>query len=208
MDLNYAAEPSPRGVFGRSRHAERQPKFHGCEHPVNLMLFLGCLSPEEMRLSVQIGYYAAAFAVGVTLALVLLNWHRGSFAWLPIYGVLLVLHPAWTMGVLSGDCGYAKRFFSGAVSLLFVAVLICQIFWAHLSRGRFLLALCATCWAAYCALWCFRLLRLAPPEHGFIADVIQSFMLSSQALFRVALALTAVSLTMWLLAKRGWVRER
>jgi hypothetical protein len=32
------------------------------------MFFLACLSPQEMQLSVQIGWYTAAFAFGIVLA--------------------------------------------------------------------------------------------------------------------------------------------
>src|ERR1700680_4888629 len=101
-----------------------------------------------MRLSVYIGYYAAAFCAGVALTVLLLSSRQRSFASLPLYASLLLLHPAWTMDVFSGDCGYAKRFFSVAVSLVFVALLVLQFFWPQFSRWRFLVILCVISWAS------------------------------------------------------------
>lgn len=168
------------------------------------MLFLGCLSPEEMLLSAQIGWYAAAFAIGIVFASVLLSLNRGSFVWSLLCVVLLLIHPAWTMDVVSGDCGYAKRFLSGAISLVLVVLLICQIFLPRFSKLRFLLILCATCWAAWLSLAVNRLFHfLATPSEGFIQMMLQSWVLSYQDLFRVALALSFICLFLWLYE---WIR--
>ena len=151
--------------------------------------FLGCLSPEEMLLSAQIGSYAAAFAIGIVFASVLLSLNRGSFVWSLLCVVLLLIHPAWTMDVVSGDCGYAKRFLSGAISLVLVVLLICQIFLPRFSKLRLLLILCATCWAAWLSLAVNRLFHfLATPTEGSIQMMLQSWVLSYHDLFRVALA--------------------
>jgi hypothetical protein len=163
------------------------------------MLFLGCLSPEEMLLSARIGWYAAAFAIGIIFASVLLSLSRGSFVWSPLCVVLLLIHPAWTMDVVSGDCGYAKRFLSGAISLVLVVLLICQIFLPRFSRLRFLLILCGTSWAAWLSLVVNRLFHfLATPNEGFIQMMLQSWVLSYHDLFRVALALSFICLFLWL----------
>src|SRR4051812_33745797 len=110
---------------------------------------LACLSPEEIGTSMAIGHYAAAFAIVATLLFLIMNWRRGDFRWLPVYGSLLLLHPAWTMSVYLGDCGYAKRFMSVSVSVVFAAVLLCQIFRPRLRMRRFFLSLSAVCWFAF-----------------------------------------------------------
>jgi peptidoglycan/LPS O-acetylase OafA/YrhL len=169
---------------------------------VKIALFLGCLSPEEMRLSVYIGYYTAAFCAGVALVLLLLSSRQRSFASLPLYGSLLLLHPAWTMGVFSGDCGYAKRFFSVVVSLLFVALLVLQVFWPQFSRWRFLVILGAISWASYLVLFLSHALHvpLAIGE-GFLGEALQAFVLSYTYILRVALAFTLVCLIFWLFTR-------
>ena len=106
------------------------------------MWLLACLNREEMSRSWRIGYYAAAFGIGVTLALVLLSWRERSFRWLPVYAVLLLIHPAWSMGI-GGDCGFGKRNLSGAISLLFILLLVRQIFRPAFPLRRFLFFLAA-----------------------------------------------------------------
>jgi len=166
---------------------------------MNVALFLACLSPDEIRTSINVGHYAAAFGIGVTSALLLLSWRQRSFAWLPLYASLLLLHPAWTVGANTGDCGYAKRFFSAATSVVFVALLACQIFRPHMSRRRFLLVLSLVCWAAYLPLFLSFILRLPlRPSTGFAEEVLQSFALSSNILLRVAITLSIIYLALWL----------
>jgi hypothetical protein len=111
--------------------------------------FLACLSPAEMYRSHQLGNYAAAFAVGACLALVLLSWHQRSFSWLPLYGALLLIHPAWTMGESSGDCGFGKRNLSGAISFVFICLLVRQVFYPEFRMYRFLLLLSAASLAVW-----------------------------------------------------------
>jgi hypothetical protein len=86
--------------------------------------------PNEMRISVHIGYYAAGFCGIMAVLLVLLSWRQCSFASLPICAGLLLVHPAWSMDVFSGDCGYVRRLFSVGVSLLFVALFVLQLAYA------------------------------------------------------------------------------
>jgi hypothetical protein len=87
---------------------------------VNVTLFLGCLSPGEMVLSTQVGWYAAAFSVAIVFASVLLSLNRDSFVWSLICVMLLVLHPAWTMGVdsagLEGVVASSTRVWSRTAS--------------------------------------------------------------------------------------------
>ena len=98
------------------------------------MLFLGCLSPEEMLLSAQIGWYAAAFAIGIVFASVLLSQARNELR--DRLSVAAPNRPSSKLDVVSGDCGYAKRFLSGAISLVLVVLLIFQIS-CHGSYRRF-----------------------------------------------------------------------
>jgi hypothetical protein len=129
-----------------------------------------------MDLSAQIGWYAAAFAMGIVFASVLLSVNRGSFVWSLLCMVLLVLHPAWTMDVVSGDCGFAKRFMSGAVTLVLVALVMCQIFWPRFSRLRFLLILCGVCWAGSLPIVIRPAFYLSGiVGDGFVGKVLQSF---------------------------------
>lgn len=166
---------------------------------MNVTLVLACLSPEEIRTSIHIGYYAAAFAISLTCALLLLSWHQRNFAWLPLYASLLLLHPAWTIGANTGDCGYAKRFFSIAASIVLVALLVCQIVRPGMSRLRFLLVLSAVCWAAYLPLFLSFVLHFPlRPGTGFAGELVQSFVLSSNTLLSVAVTLTLIYLVLWL----------
>ncbi len=163
------------------------------------MFFLACLSPQEMQLSVQIGWYTAAFAFGIVLASTLLSLKQGSFMWCVVCAILLLVHPAWTMNVVGGDCGEAKRFMSGAVSFVLTALLMCQIFWPRCSRLRFLLVLCTTCWAAWFVLFLNRLFHFAAwISEGFIGAIFRSFVFSYHDLFRVAVGLTLICSALWL----------
>src|SRR5437763_16356020 len=90
---------------------------------------LACLSPGTMHISTQTANYAAGFCIAITIALLFLNAPKRNFSWMPMYGLLLLLHPAWTMSVYRGDCGFEKRFYSGVVSLIFAAMIICTFAW-------------------------------------------------------------------------------
>ncbi len=85
-----------------------------------------------------IGIAAATFAIGVTLALLFLAWQHRTFQWLAPYAALLLIHPAWTMGVVSGDCGQGKQNLSYAISMVFVALLMRQVFRPEFSIHKFL----------------------------------------------------------------------
>src|SRR5437879_5478974 len=157
---------------------------------MNLEL-IACLSPDEMWISTQVGYYAAAFCIGITIALIFLSVQQRSWAWAPVYGFLLLFHPAWTMGVTSGDCGVSKRFFSGAVCLVMVAVLTCETFWPHLSRRRLILVLCCICWLLYVPIFLSFLLHFPLlVGSGLVEAMIESIVLSSRNILGLALVLS------------------
>ena len=88
-----------------------------------------------------IGYYAAVLAAIIVTALIILHWRHGGFVWLPVYASLLFLHPAWTMGVVSGDCGQGKRNLSILISAVFVSLLLRQIYRPRLTMRWFLFLL-------------------------------------------------------------------
>ena len=127
----------------------------------------------------------------------ILNWRRGDFRWLPVYGVLLLLHPAWTMSVYMGDCGYAKRFMSVAVSVVFVALLLCQIFGPRLRIRWFFLILSAVCWIAFGVAQLYWQIVGYTPLIGFFARVfssaaIEAFLFASPILFKAAIVVSVV----------------
>lgn len=158
---------------------------------------LACLSPEEIGISMSIGHYAAAFAMVATVTLLILNWRRRDFRWLPVYGALLIVHPAWTMSVYMGDCGYAKRFMSIAVSVVFAAVLLCQIFRPQLRIRWFLLILSGVCWIGYGASQLYWQIVDYTPLISFLAGVfssavIEAFLFASPILFKAAIVVSIV----------------
>jgi hypothetical protein len=150
-----------------------------------------------MYISTQIGYYSAAFCAGITIALILLGFRQGSSAWVLLYGPLIVLHPAWTMGVYSGDCGLTKRFFSVAVSLAFAMLLVGRAFLPRLSRIRILWFLCLMAWVIYLAarLREFLSLEMAPPSpDDKWAQFVSMFGVPSDQLMSPALVLSVISI--------------
>ena len=158
---------------------------------------LACLSPEEIGISMAVGQYAAAFAIVATVILLIVNWRRRDFRWLPVYGALLLIHPAWTMSVYLGDCGYAKRFMSVAVSLVFAVVLLCQIFRPQLRIRWFLLILSGICWIAYGASQLYWHIVDYTSLIGFLArifssTVIEAFLFASPILFKAAIVVSVV----------------
>lgn len=156
-----------------------------------------CLSPEEIGISIRIAAYAAAFALVVASILVILNWRRRDFRWFPVYGVLLVVHPAWSMSVYDGDCGYAQRLFSVMISVVLASILLCQLWRSQMSVRFFLLILAVLCWIAFGASQLYRQMI----DYTWLLDLlsrivspgaIESFVLASSTLFKVSIVITVV----------------
>jgi hypothetical protein len=105
-------------------------------------LVLACTSPEAIGLSVTVGYAAVAFGVASGILALVIALRRRSFAWLPFFPLFLALHPAWMIGVMGGDCGYTRRYLSGAFCVAFIGLLAMQILRPRFSAARFLLVAC------------------------------------------------------------------
>jgi hypothetical protein len=164
------------------------------------MPFIACLSPDAMQLSAYIGYEAAVFCFGVSFASVLVSWRQRSLRWLPLCGLLLLLHPAWTMSERSGDCGYVKRFFSVAVCFVFLTLLIRQTCWPDSKARRFFLFWTVVTWLVYLPLFVSHTFHLPfAPTEGIIAELVQPYVFASRGLFQIALTLSFVSILLWLL---------
>jgi hypothetical protein len=162
---------------------------------MNPMLFLAFEGTGET--SIQIGYYAAAFGVAITLGMVFLNWRQRDWSWAMLYLPLLLLHPSWTIGIGRSDGGYAMRFLSVAATITLVAILICAIFWPHFSKRRFLLSICLIVWTLYLTNWPLdRLLshfsQMPDSDGGFWAQAVVSFIMAGNDLLLIALGLTLI----------------
>jgi len=168
---------------------------------------LACLSPEEIQISVTVGYVAAAFGIAATIVGIGLSLYRRDFAWLSFYALLLAFHPAWTISVFRGDCGDARRFLSGMACLVFVTLLLVQIFRPQVSRQRFLLALCGFAWVLYLPLFLSFALQIPfLPSDDFFGHIIQAYSLSSREIVQIAVALSAACVVFWL-ASRLYARR-
>lgn len=169
-------------------------------------LFLACNgegAAQAMNVSEHFGYYAAAFCGAVAVLLLALDLRRRDFAWLPVYGPLLLVHPAWTMSVYIGDCGYGKRFFSVAICVVFFALLLCRVTRAQVSAVSFAILLCGIGWVAYCTSQLVRwrpdtIFRVSSLSGVSESEAFQAFMLASSRLFSVALGLSLMCIILYL----------
>lgn len=170
---------------------------------VNPTLLIGGLAP--LQTSIQVGYCAGAFSIGIALASICLSVRQRSFAWVPLYSVLLLIHPAWTMQPDLADLGYPKRFFAGVVSLVLVAILMCQIFWPELSKRRFVLGVCLFCWVGWLAASLQMLFNFSiNAGSGFMGELINTLEVSA-LLLPVAVVMTLIWFLLWLF---DWFRRR
>ena len=83
--------------------------------------------------SITIGYFCAACGGVATVALAydFLRTRRVKMA-LPVAGLLMLVHPAWTVSATRGDCGFFKR----EVSYVFTAVFIALLIYQHVVSRR------------------------------------------------------------------------
>lgn len=79
----------------------------------SLLIIVACSGPgaaTAIQQNITIGYFCAAIGAVITLALAYNAWRSQQFRFtLPIAAVLLLLHPAWTISAVHGDCGFFKR---------------------------------------------------------------------------------------------------
>jgi len=77
---------------------------------VELFACSGPGAGEAIAVSILIGYrHAALAAVLLGLGLLLLALSPKRWLFPAILGALLLLHPAWTVSAIHGDCGFMKR---------------------------------------------------------------------------------------------------
>jgi hypothetical protein len=86
------------------------------------MILFACSGPNApafIARSIEIGYLHALAISSLLVASLLLSLIVTG-RWLPsiALSVLLILHPAWTVSAVHGDCGYFKRDASLAVTIL------------------------------------------------------------------------------------------
>lgn len=156
------------------------------------MTVLATCGGEIAQTSQTIGAWAAAFAIGITVVLLLLNAYRGSFAWAPLYVSVLIFHPTWTIGIQNNNCGESMRFLSVAFSGVLGAILFCQVFWPYTSRQRFILVLCLSAWALYLVNWPLFVVASDwleyPLGNKFGDELVSAFLAAEKDLLIVALA--------------------
>jgi hypothetical protein len=94
------------------------------------IIFLACSGPgaiAAIEQSITIGYFCAAMGGIITLALAydFLRTRRLRFT-LPVSAFMMLIHPAWTVSALHGDCGSLKRAFSCNFTTVFVGLMVYQ----------------------------------------------------------------------------------
>jgi hypothetical protein len=173
------------------------------------MSVLACLSPQKILLSIEISGYAAAFAIGITMTSVFLSWHQRTYRWLPVCLLLLLIHPAWAISAYGGDCGDYKRFMSEVISIVFVAVIVCQIFFSKLSRLRFLFGVCIALWTLIIPAIVGQVIHYYfHSDNEFAQSVIESYSLSAPRIFVITIALSLLWFVFWLFERiRLWTHS-
>jgi len=102
----------------------------------NSFIMLACSGPGAMaaiRQAVIIGYFCAATGGVITLALAYDSTRRGHSRFtLPIAATMLLIHPAWTVSAVHGDCGSLKI----QTSIVFTIVYLGLMFRHHVVSKR------------------------------------------------------------------------
>lgn len=92
------------------------------------LVVLACSGPGAAALiqeNIVTGYFCAAIGGVITLALGFDAWRtrRWRFAF-PVATVMLLMHPAWTVSAIHGDCGFFKRDVSYVFTAVYLGLLI------------------------------------------------------------------------------------
>jgi hypothetical protein len=95
---------------------------------------LACSGPgagKHIAESIRTGYYGAAYTALVGAVCYFLYRHKGGRGW-PMIGsiVFLVLHPAWTVSAINGDCGQFKVVTTFVIGLLGTCFLGFQLYFS------------------------------------------------------------------------------
>ena len=84
-------------------------------------------APATIQQSIIIGYFCAAIGGVITLALGYDTWRMRDLRFtLVVAAVMLLLHPAWTVSAIHGDCGFFKRDVSYFFTAVYFALMIYQ----------------------------------------------------------------------------------
>ena len=150
------------------------------------------------------GYWSIAVTALLFASLLLVDLRCRDFRWLPLYGAFFAVHPAWTIGVMGGDCGFRRRFFSAAICLVFAGILLLRVNRPDFSRRFFVVILAACCWQAYLGTWVYWYRPFEPRPNAFLAAVfesapVQAFAISMTNLLAYALMLSVLALLAYVL---------
>jgi hypothetical protein len=104
------------------------------------MDIFACSGPgagETIARNIAIGYTHAAIDGGLLALSLGLWWFVSRQRVFPaICAALVLLHPAWTVSAIGGDCGYLKRDLSWVFTGIAVLSLVGQAAWAVRVRWR------------------------------------------------------------------------
>ena len=102
-----------------------------------LSVIWACSSRASLSSNVVIASYHAAIGGGIVAALLFdrLVHHQKGWAF-PIAYCLMLIHPAWTISAITGDCGKWKRDASYWVTGILTALLIWQFARVQLQSRR------------------------------------------------------------------------
>jgi hypothetical protein len=165
---------------------------------MNIKLLLACLSPEEIGISLVFRNYAVVLAGIVSVVVMIYGWRHRDYRWITLCGILLLVHPAWTTNVYAGDCGYGSRFWAAAISVIFVAILGCQLCFQRLRLKWFVLTLSIVAWMAFGASQLYWRIVDYTSLIGLLSQIfsstaVESFLFASPMFFRVAIVSSVVS---------------
>jgi hypothetical protein len=132
---------------------------------------------------------------GVIGALSLL---RQTYKWAALSLILIILHPAWIIGVDSGDCGLGKRVYAAVATAILIAALFVQVFRPSISIRRFIAATGLFLWIAYLLHWIITHapfdIQISLDDPSFREQLLKTLVLSGFYLFRVAVLVTLISI--------------
>jgi hypothetical protein len=119
---------------------------------------LACLAPKEVIIrNIEIAYVMAALSAALVSVSLFVEWRRKKFSWLIVYAPLLMLHPAWQLGLdeirngggrVSADCFFGASGESIFLTAMLIAVVF-VMFPGGVSKRLFLLRAMLTFWTIF-----------------------------------------------------------